>query len=92
MARILIVDDEVIVRKWLQLIFQPFAAEFYGQFVQRHPEIIRRFAARFQSRRVHKRQPHDAFTVFCGDFQRHPAPETMPDENGFRHAFSVHKR
>lgn len=28
MARILIVDDEVIVRKWLQLIFQPFSAEF----------------------------------------------------------------
>ena len=28
MERILIVDDEVIVRKWLQLIFQPFAAEF----------------------------------------------------------------
>ena len=28
MLRLLIVDDEVIVRKWLTLVFQPFDKEF----------------------------------------------------------------
>ena len=28
MLRLLIVDDDVIVRKWLRLVFQPFAGEF----------------------------------------------------------------
>ena len=28
MLRILIVDDDVIVRKWLRLVFQPFDGEF----------------------------------------------------------------
>ena len=46
MLRLLIVDDEVIVRKWLTLVFQPFDKEFVVVDAAANGHDVQRFARR----------------------------------------------